>query len=142
MISFYILSETWKIIWSHSSINNLKRIWFSSTFFVKIYKGFKVNIWWMVKCNLLKFAFVWNFHKKIARRIQSNIIWHRKTRLCNKNKKNIFVFLPLINNSVTIEESFLLLTLPAISKLIFYVFYLGCILQCFYIYYPNHFSIQ
>ena len=47
----------------------------------------------------------------------------------------VFNFLSLINNSVTIGFSFLLLIIPAIisSKLlIFYVSFLDCILQYFY----------
>ena len=29
---------------------------------VKVYKALKVNIWWIVKCDLLKLSFVWSFH--------------------------------------------------------------------------------
>ena len=46
----------------------------------------------------------------------------------------IFNFLRLINNSGTIEYSFLLLIIPAIKSsktVLFYVFYLNCISQYF-----------
>ena len=32
----------------------------------RIYKVFKVNIWWLIKCNLLNSSFVSNFHNKIV----------------------------------------------------------------------------
>ena len=59
----------------------------------------------------------------------------------------MFSFVPLINNSVTIGLSFLLLSITAIisskkKKKKIYVFYWGCILQCFYIYHLYHSSIQ
>ena len=66
-----------------------KRLWFCSTFFVKIHKNFKVNIWWMNKCDLLKFSFVWIFHNKIVYRIYSNIFCSNKIKLCDKNKRNV-----------------------------------------------------
>ena len=50
----------------HKQYQSLKRIWFCSAYFAKIHKVFKVNIWWMIKCDLLKFSFVWNFCNKIA----------------------------------------------------------------------------
>ena len=46
------------------SINNKK--WFCSTLFIKIHKVFKVTIWWMIKCKLLKLFFVWSYHNKIV----------------------------------------------------------------------------
>ena len=41
----------------------------------------------MIKCNLLKFSFLWNFRNKIVSRIYSNIFCRSKMILCNKNKK-------------------------------------------------------
>ena len=35
---------------------------FAIHFIVKIQRDFKVNIWWMIKYDLLKLTFVWNFH--------------------------------------------------------------------------------
>ena len=104
-------SETWSILWCKSSINNKKRIWFSSTLFIKIYKVLKVNVWRMIKCNLLKFSVVSNFHSKIV----CNIFWKSKIRFCDKNKR-IFRFLPIINNSVTVGLRFLLLSISAIMS--------------------------
>ena len=63
----------------------------------------------MVKCNLLKFSFVWNFLNEIVNTI---------VRLCNKSKR-IFSFLSLINNSVTIGFSFLLLSISSNTVNIF-----------------------
>ena len=41
-----------------------------------------------LKSNLLKFSFIWNFHNKKVCSIQSNIFWHFKIRLCNKDSRN------------------------------------------------------
>ena len=61
VISFYIrskkiLSETWRIIWCKSSIYHQKNM-VLQYIFVKIYKALKVNIWWMIKCDLLRLSF-------------------------------------------------------------------------------------
>ena len=42
---------------------------FAVHFSIKIRIFAKVNIWWMIKCNLLKLSFIWNFHNKIMCRI-------------------------------------------------------------------------
>ena len=60
-------------------------------------------------------------------------------------KREMFSFLPLINNSVTIGLSLLLLSISAIvlsKQLIFWVFCLRCILQYFYKYHLYHSNIQ
>ena len=57
--------------------------------FIKIYKVLKINIWWMIRCNLFKFSFARNFHNKIVCQIYPNIFWNIEKRLCDKNKKNI-----------------------------------------------------
>ena len=49
----------------------------------------KVNFWWMIKCYLLKFSFIWNFHNKIVRRILCNIFWKSKKILYKRNKRNV-----------------------------------------------------
>ena len=41
----------------------------AAQFFVKIHKGFKLNISRKIKCNLLKFFFAWDFHNEIMHRI-------------------------------------------------------------------------
>ena len=51
----------------------------------------------MIKCNLSKFAFIWNFHNEIMTRIKSSSFWHSKI-LFDKNKRNVFA---LFNNLVT-----------------------------------------
>ena len=64
---------------------------------------------------------------------------------CVTKTREMFSFLPLINNSVTIGLSFLLLSVLAIisSKTInIFRFYLNCILQYFYKYLSCHSSIQ
>ena len=102
------------IIWSKTIINNQKRIWSCSKSFLRIHKILKFNICWMLKCNLLKFSFVWDFHNKIVCWIWCNIFWNLKIRLCDK-KIEMFSFLPLINNLVTIG---LCILLPHISNYI------------------------
>ena len=79
----------------------------------------KVNIWWMIRCDMLKFLFVWNFQNKMMSRIYSNIFWH-STINCVIKTRELFIFLPLINNSVAIEFSFLILSILGIitSKMI------------------------
>ena len=42
---------------------------FAVHFSIKIRIFAKVSIWWMIKCNLVKPSFIWNFHKKIMWRI-------------------------------------------------------------------------
>ena len=76
-----------------------------STLFIKIHKVLKVNIWRMFKCNLLKLSFVWNFHNEIVCWIFCNSEIN-----CVIKTREIFNFLPLINNPATIELSFLLLS--------------------------------
>ena len=77
------------------------------------------------------------------RSVWSNIFGTLKLDFMIKTRE-MFSFPALTNNSVTIELSFLLLRISAIvsSKTMFYLFYLGCILQCFCKYHPNHSSIQ
>ena len=67
----------------------------------------------MITCNLLKLLFVCTFDNKIMSRIYFNIFWQSKIRLCNKTRE-MFSFLPLRNNSVTIRLNFLLLSISAI----------------------------
>ena len=87
MISFYILSTTFFLKCKELSAVRVmpitkKRL--CSTHFIKIHKILKVKIWRMIKHSLLKFSFVWNFHRKIVCWIWSNIFWNTKIRLCNK----------------------------------------------------------
>ena len=62
--------------------------------------------------------------------------------VCVIKTREMFTFLPLINNTVTIESRFLLLSVIAIisSKTINTFF--SCILQWFYKYHSHHSSIQ
>ena len=71
IINFYIISKRFFLRREELSDKRLvsitkKRIWFWSILFIKIHEVLKVNIWWMINCNLLKFSFVWNFHNKIV----------------------------------------------------------------------------
>ena len=59
---------------------------------------------------------------------------------CVIKTREMFSFLPLINNSVTIGLS--VLSIISQKQLIFYVSYLDCAIQCFYKYHPNYSSIQ
>ena len=80
-----------------------------STLFIKIHKVLKVNIWRMFKCNLLKVSFVWNFHDEIVCWIFCNSEIN-----CVIKTREIFNFLPLINNPATIGLSFSLLSISEI----------------------------
>ena len=64
----------------------------SSTFFIKVYKVFKVNIWWTIKCNLLNLSFVWNFHNELVCLTYSNTLWYSRITLCDQNNINIQFF--------------------------------------------------
>ena len=71
IINFYIISKRFFLRREELSDKRLvsvtkKRIMFWSILFIKIHKVLKVNIWWMINRNLLKFSFVWNFHNKIV----------------------------------------------------------------------------
>ena len=77
-------------------------------------------------------------------RIKSNIFDTAKSD-CVWKARQIFSFLPLINNSITSGLSFLLLSISAINHQIqsmICVFYLDCNLQYFYNYHPYHSGIQ
>ena len=98
----------------------------------------------MIKYNLLKISFVWNFHNEIVRRIKSNIFWHSKKDRVIKTRE-MFSFLPLINNSVTIGFRFLLLSISAIISLktiniLRFLFELHSSISCTFN--PYHSSIQ
>ena len=74
-------------------------------FFVKIHKVFKDNIWWMIKCDLLKLLFSWNFIMKNVcslvyhlSALKKRIMWYKNSRMTN--------FFPLTCSSVTIWLSF------------------------------------
>ena len=80
----------------------------------------KVNIWWMIKCSLLKVYFVWNFRNKVVVDFIyltlsiSNLFGNNKVRFCNKTKRNI-EFFPSNNYClVAIILSFLLLSISVI----------------------------
>ena len=55
----------------------------------------------MIKCDLLKLSLIWNFYNKIVRRIKSNLFGTAKQDFVIKATE-MFIFLLLINNSVTI----------------------------------------
>ena len=76
--------------------------------FVRIKRVFKVIIWWMTNCNLLKLSFVWKVEN----------FFRKKKWFVKKLTKaaEAFTFLSLRNNSVTIGWRFLL---QSISTLIF-----------------------
>ena len=67
----------------------------------------------MIHRNLLKFSFVWNFwDKKLV--VFSLTSFGTLEYDCVMKTREIFNFLPLINNSVTVEFNFLLLIISAI----------------------------
>ena len=75
----------------------------------------------------------------------SLILFGTAKKDCVIKTREIFSFLPLINNSVTIGLTFILLSISAIisSKRINILCSLfGCILHYFYKYHPYHSSIQ
>ena len=67
----------------------------------------------MIKCNLLKISSVCNFYNKKVSLISFGTV---KCHLVIKTRE-IFNFLPVINNSDTIWSSFLLLSMSAITSL-------------------------
>ena len=67
----------------------------------------------MINCYLLKFLFVWNFHNKVMGGTQTNSFWYNKIKFIIKTR-DMFSFLPLINNPNTTGCSFLLLSISAI----------------------------
>ena len=84
--------------------------------FVKIHKDVKVNIWWMIKCDLLKLLFISNVCSKIVCRIYSSVVWYTK-KGCVTKTRNVFKFQSQINNSVVIVLSSLSLSISAIISL-------------------------
>ena len=92
-ISFYILSKRFSLKLNRYCgariVTITKKVLSPCKFFVKTHNVFKVSIWWMRKCSLLKLVFVSNFQKKIVCRIES-ILWCSKIRLCNKKGVNVY----------------------------------------------------
>ena len=78
MINFFILSKRFFLKRKGSSDARVatmaKEEYVFSTIFIKVHKVLKVNIWWMIECNLLKVSFVLNFHNKTVCRINCNIL--------------------------------------------------------------------
>ena len=67
----------------------------------------------MIKCNLFKFLFVYNFHNKKKIVVVSLISFGTIKYACVIKTREMFSFPPLINNSVTIDLSFSLLSIPS-----------------------------
>ena len=84
----------------------------------------------MIKRNLLDFSFVWNFHNQIVYILIK--------------AREIFDFLPVINNSVTTGLSYLLLTISAIilPNTINIVPFLFGLYSSIFVYLQYHLSIQ
>ena len=86
------------------------------------------------------------FYLKFSKWVEFSLISFGTLRYdCIMNTIEIFNFLPLIINSVTTGFSFLLLIIQQLyhqKLLIFYVFYLYCILQYFYKHLAYHLGIQ
>ena len=77
-----------------------KRTWLNSIFFSDLNEIYTANVWWMI------YAICWSsLLSGLFGTLKHN--WVIKTR-------EMFNFLPLINNSVTVEFSFLLLIMSAI----------------------------
>ena len=118
------LSGTSHTCWCKSNINNQKSIWFCSRQFIKIHKVLNVIMWYMIICNLLIFI--------AKQRVEfSLILFGTAKRDCVMKIREIFNFLPLKINSVTIGLIFLLLSISAIissNTINIPVFYLECIL--------------
>ena len=88
-----ILSERFSLKRKGLSDARVQSITKKKMVLLRIYKTFNVNNWRMIKCNLLKFSFVWNFQNEVMCMILSNIFCNGKIRFCNKNKG--LVFFPL-----------------------------------------------
>ena len=72
LISFYILSKTFFLkreILSDGRVVSITKndfgLWIYSTFVIKIHKALEINIWWTIKCDMLKLLFIWDFHNEI-----------------------------------------------------------------------------
>ena len=72
LISFYILSKTFFLkreILSDGRVVSITKndfgLWICSTFVIKIHKALEINIWWTIKCDMLKLLFIWDFHNEI-----------------------------------------------------------------------------
>ena len=137
MINFYIVSKRFflkrKELFDALVVSIIKKEYGSTV--EKIHKVFKVNIWWIIKCNLLKLSFIWNFHNKIVSTIYSNIFFHSKIRLCNKTQEICLVFCLLKIIQLLLDQ----LLLNAINV---FIFCLNCILHYFHKYYPYLLNIQ
>ena len=70
---------------------------------LKIHEIFKINVRRMLRCYLLKFYFVRNFHDKIMCCIYSLVVLGTLKQDCEVKTSEILIFLPLKNNSVTID---------------------------------------
>ena len=70
----------------------------------------------MIKCDLSKLSFVWNFYNKIVVEF-SLILFGAAKQDCVIKTREMFSFLSLINNPVTIELSFALISISGIISL-------------------------
>ena len=71
LISFYILSKTFFLkreILSDGRVVSITKndfgLWICSAFVIKIHKALEINIWWTIKCDMLKLLFIWDFHNE------------------------------------------------------------------------------
>ena len=106
-------------------------MWFCSTFFVKIYKSSIANIWWMIRCHLLKLSVVWNFHHKIVCRIQCNRFLYSKKDCVIKQEKRYF---KIFTNCFCMRVPFLYYYLPCLLEFK----YLPSQVMMFHWIFPNH----
>ena len=100
----------------------LKWIWFFSVIYIKFHEIFQINVRRTIRCYLLKFSFASNLHDRIVCRISSYSFRHFEIRFWYKNKgiRQMLSFLPLKNNSATIELNF---SLDSISYILYQLSY-------------------
>ena len=121
----------------------LTRKEYTVIFFANLHKVFKANIRRMIDFNLLKPSLNWNFHNKVVH--VSLIFFNLEKWNFVIKAREMFTFLLLMNNAVTIDWRFFLLSIPAIissNTPISCIFYLDCICQYFHKYHSYHSSIQ
>ena len=96
----------------------------------------------MIKCDLLKLTVIRNFYDEICVEF-SVIIFDTAKWNCETKTREMFSFLPLINNSVTIELSFLVLSIltTTLSNTINVIRFLFGLYFPIFLYHPYHVTI-
>ena len=95
LLKDFALNVKYYPIWS--LIINSGRIWFCCEFLISLHEIFKVTIWKMINCNLLKLFFIWILHYKVVRRVFFFTSLSTLKYDCLIKTSEMFSFLPLIN---------------------------------------------